>query len=979
MPEQTYKPRVVRRGGGVRTTEDRGAEDTRVEKEVDREVDHHDRGYDQRRRYPRVVNPMNQRRDRGYRYGGPGRRYEHDQEHEAEAPMRRPRRLRPRTNSHTKAVDKHEVDSARECSGGETDDDQHVRRRNPKAAEPRDKEAKPKSPRKKLNAKAPTRLSRNRRQRLPKVYSAKEFLELQGPVEKLKKRLDHKTEVDEEEHDEAIRELVKYYEEAEGKNPYELALKMLMVAVGYDHAEKLFMPILRALDLVLRGEEVKDNCLTDELQQAAYVLSKVSEYSPCVDFLKDLFELNEVSTEKLKGLVKALLKFHMYRDALKEILDNELEKDFEMQQIIAPMLVQHIIQPLEDMFKKNPFYLESTIRYMDLVVGMSYEDMNAEVEKYNVPRVLGLGRQFLVRLILSWRDTYKFGLDWCPNIKNFFALQQLYYLNRRRFKTGDLSYINWFELTVDLVKANPDISKELVDELVRYSRPQEAKYWAENYKVEENQMAEPVVEALKAVTDAFDLEKAKGEPLKPKEGRVVMDFEIDESTIKFVDKEHECSEAFEILNEKPRVGVDVQLRPDTGLTRGIVSLLQVAHPEGVYVFDVIALKNTSVLVDGLRKLLDNPKVVKIGFNVAGDLKFLSTALDADFKVDGISHVVDLRVIQDKFYRGMADFLFPNANRGGDRELEGETYNSYEALPLRGLNSLVKAVYGKNLDRSEVSSNWDNRPLRQSQLRGAAVDALILIRLYDQLLEEAKKNEKDIEEIFQPIVRRRGARGQSRRSGGEDGAGTDSGEKTGDESGRSSRNEATARPVRYDYGYNRYGRNYVGRGRGVGGRFRGGYYGGSAAYAAKPRVPRDTSHPPATQAEEILEDGKVPEIMSSPKKPKDLKIVVDSMLRGLARALTDRGLDVVALRHKDRHTDCVDKSNSEKRIILTQGRVFYEMRDQVPTGYCFKVVTKTIDQQVDEVLKAYSVTADEDTKQGEDQDEVAASNVSLAAF
>jgi hypothetical protein len=30
----------------------------------------------------------------------------------------------------------------------------------------------------------------------------------------------------------------------------------------------------------------------------------------------------------------------------------------------------------------------------------------------------------------------------------------------------------------------------------------------------------------------------------------------------------------------------------------------------------------------------------------------------------------------------------------------------------------------------------------------------------------------------------------------------------------------------------------------------------------------------------LEDGKVPEIMASPKKPKDFKIITDSMLRGL---------------------------------------------------------------------------------------------------
>ena len=47
------------------------------------------------------------------------------------------------------------------------------------------------------------------------------------------------TELDEEESKDAAKELVKYFEESDVKNAYEVTLKMLMVAVGMSNAEAL--------------------------------------------------------------------------------------------------------------------------------------------------------------------------------------------------------------------------------------------------------------------------------------------------------------------------------------------------------------------------------------------------------------------------------------------------------------------------------------------------------------------------------------------------------------------------------------------------------------------------------------------------------------------------------------------------------------------------------------------------------------------
>jgi hypothetical protein len=149
--------------------------------------------------------------------------------------------------------------------------------------------------------------------------------------------------------------------------------------------------------------------------------------------------------------------------------------------------------------------------------------------KYDVPYTIGLGRQFLVRVILSWQNEFKFDLAWCPNIRLFYAKNHLYYLNRRRFRYADLrkfpldplaclsliiilfsfsictfrvaAYVNWMELTVDLIDENPALAQDLVDELVRYNQASEAKYWAGHFKVDKEKLNEPVQEAIEAAKD----------------------------------------------------------------------------------------------------------------------------------------------------------------------------------------------------------------------------------------------------------------------------------------------------------------------------------------------------------------------------------------------------------------------------------------------------------------------------------------------
>jgi ribonuclease D len=50
-------------------------------------------------------------------------------------------------------------------------------------------------------------------------------------------------------------------------------------------------------------------------------------------------------------------------------------------------------------------------------------------------------------------------------------------------------------------------------------------------------------------------------------------------------------------------------------------------------------------------------------------------------------------------------------------------------------------FGKPLDKRECMSNWENNPLRKEQLKYAALDAYILIKIHDYI--QNKCTELDI--------------------------------------------------------------------------------------------------------------------------------------------------------------------------------------------------------------------------------------------
>ena len=61
---------------------------------------------------------------------------------------------------------------------------------------------------------------------------------------------------------------------------------------------------------------------------------------------------------------------------------------------------------------------------------------------------------------------------------------------------------------------------------------------------------------------------------------------------------------------------------------------------------------------------------------------------------------------------------------------------------KGLSGLVQSIFGLPLDKRDQLSDWDKRPLTNDQFLYAALDAYVLVELYNELLVMAATADRE---------------------------------------------------------------------------------------------------------------------------------------------------------------------------------------------------------------------------------------------
>lgn len=173
--------------------------------------------------------------------------------------------------------------------------------------------------------------------------------------------------------------------------------------------------------------------------------------------------------------------------------------------------------------------------------------------------------------------------------------------------------------------------------------------------------------------------------------------------IRIVEHERDIAAACKTLAEQPVIGFDTETRPSfrPGVTFR-VSLLQLSTPTVCYLFRL----NKIPLAKPILQLLEDRRVLKIGADVAGDLRSLRQ----------IRHFRD----------------------GGFVDLQGIAPEW--GIGEKSLRKLSAIVLGRRVSKAQRLSNWEAATLTDKQQLYAATDAWVCTRIYEQLLRTPKKTD-----------------------------------------------------------------------------------------------------------------------------------------------------------------------------------------------------------------------------------------------
>lgn len=163
-------------------------------------------------------------------------------------------------------------------------------------------------------------------------------------------------------------------------------------------------------------------------------------------------------------------------------------------------------------------------------------------------------------------------------------------------------------------------------------------------------------------------------------------------------------------DEVKLVGIDCEWKPNyvRGVDPNQVSILQIATGEKVLIFDLIGLfeREPNALDTCLKVVFHSPSILKLGYGFQHDLEQL------------FESYTDLECFH--FCDGILDL----------QKLYG---------PKGGLSGLAKTLLGRELNKQRRMSNWEQRPLTHSQLHYAALDAAVLVAIFNVVHCEASSH------------------------------------------------------------------------------------------------------------------------------------------------------------------------------------------------------------------------------------------------
>ncbi|KAB0792502.1 hypothetical protein PPYR_14461 [Photinus pyralis] len=565
-----------------------------------------------------------------------------------------------------------------------------------------------------------------------------------------------------------------------------------------------------------------------------------------------------------------------YKEASQCALLLGLQERFGIEEFLLPLLLQDKLLCVDEFLNESVKHRIDLVVFLDSLLGQAVairSILEALILRLQIPEVKWnkLHNKPWRKLIARFVKMYNISSEVTPNLNKKRNEGALQFLLHKRYIENGFGDESWKEMVREAVKDDESLQQELVGLVASYGDTAEALRWAHFYNIDRSYWPHMVrlysdnpdedrhqqqLQNANIIDESWD-DGAK-EPTKYHE------FKLPLTSVHLVDNisSFECF-IYSGLQDTSVVGLDCEWKPSFGVNSSELSLLQIATRHSVFLLDVIKIGNSFPhLWKKLNEVLfSNCDIMKLGFNFSADICMIKRALP------------HLGFIHELGFLDLLS-LWKHLDKSNKITLP------YAGIASGGLslNVLVHLCCGKPLDKSDQFSNWENRPLRNSQLLYAALDAYCLIEVYDMLKLCCEEQRLSFNDICHQLM---SARHPKRK---------------------------TKKP--------------------------------SIKTERKREQKVELPQPPREQRDPVMADS--------------VKFVCDTMLQGLGKLLRKCGIDTAIPSNTDDHTECVRLANDEHRYVLTRGTAFEKLLGSVPAGYCLRIISDDLNEQLKQVLDYYHI-------------------------
>ncbi|XP_062612527.1 exonuclease mut-7 homolog isoform X2 [Saccostrea cucullata] len=479
------------------------------------------------------------------------------------------------------------------------------------------------------------------------------------------------------------------------------------------------------------------------------------------------FELKHQGNGYMLPEIKRFLEGKKYNECALLAGHLGLQDHFRIEEIAVPLILQNKLNLLETYLRGNQGQQTLVVQFLDHMCDKSY-NINNLVSSMQVPdvKMSHLQKKSISKLATRLAKLYEIPNDLIPNIVTARGLGALKFLLYKRYIENGMATGSWEDMVQNAVGDNETLQLELVEQLLCYNEVKASAKWANFYNLPDDKLSIPVREERKRLAEGLGSEPAAGPSEESWEDELmpVDDMEayyyklkLDPSNIQFVDTKEKYQEFISVVSKPDNViGVDSEWKPSFGNSVQRIALMQFATMNQIFLLDMIALNSVLSSSDWLllaTAVFCNEDVLKLGYGFDADLKMMVKSYPfLKEPLTKMKRTVDLEKLAVKVI-DKAINLMPDDKGDSDEEgLEDKDSGinvKFQKTEERGLSELVRQCLGKPLNKGEQMSNWEKRPLRPTQVQYAALDAFVLLEVYDCMVQTAKRENMNID--LEPAV------------------------------------------------------------------------------------------------------------------------------------------------------------------------------------------------------------------------------------